>query len=83
MWYIASHMPASSSNNLYLCVMDFLEHFNTNLALFLPYSRDYRFDKMTSMYVQKILKYHGVSMSIFSDKDPRSPQDFEGFFRKC
>ncbi|XP_073138436.1 uncharacterized protein [Henckelia pumila] len=38
---------------------------------FIPYSRDYSFDRMTYLYIQEIVQLHGIPLSIDSDRDPR------------
>ncbi|XP_073133453.1 uncharacterized protein [Henckelia pumila] len=37
---------------------------------FLPYNRDFTFDRMTRLYVQEVVRLHGIPLSIVSDKDP-------------
>ncbi|XP_073123223.1 uncharacterized protein [Henckelia pumila] len=48
---------------------------------FLPYNRDFTLDRMTRLYVQKVVRLHGFSLSIVSDRDPRFTSRFWGSFQ--
>lgn len=41
----------------------------TKFAHFLPVRMTYNIDQLAELYVQEIVKLHGVSISIISDKD--------------
>ena len=43
----------------------------TKSAHFLPVSNDDPLDKLAQLYVEEIVRLHGVSISIVSDRDPR------------
>ena len=48
----------------------------TKSAHFLPDSNDYPLDKLAQLYVEEIVRLHGVPISIVSDQDPNSHLDF-------
>ena len=50
----------------------------TKSAHFLPVSNDDPFDKLAQLYVEEIVRLHGVSISIVSDRDPRFTSKFFG-----
>ena len=43
----------------------------TKSTLFLPMKMTDSVDKLTKLYVSKIIRLHGVPVSIISDRDPR------------
>ena len=43
----------------------------TKSAHFLPVSNDDPLDKLAQLYVEEIVRLHGVPISIVSDRDPR------------
>ena len=43
----------------------------TKSAHFLPDRIDYSMDRLAELYVKEIVRFHGVSLSIVSDRDPR------------
>jgi ribosomal protein L36 len=43
----------------------------TKSTLFLPMKMTDSVDKLTKLYVSKIIRRHGVPVSIISDRDPR------------
>ena len=50
----------------------------TNSAHFLPVRIDYSFDKLAELYIKEIVRLHGISVSIISDRDPRFTSRFWG-----
>ena len=48
----------------------------TKFALFLPISNDDPLDKLAQLYVEEIIRLHGVPISIVSDRDPRFTSRF-------
>ena len=44
---------------------------STKSAHFLPVRIDYLFDKLAELYISKIVRLHGISISIISYRDPR------------
>ena len=55
----------------------------TKLAHFLPVSNDDPLDKLTQLYVEEIVRLHGVPISIVSDRDPRFTSRFLVQFTGC
>ncbi|XP_073121909.1 uncharacterized protein [Henckelia pumila] len=47
-------------------------------AHFLPYNRDSTFDMMACLHVQEVVRLHGITLSIVSDRDPRFTSSFWG-----
>lgn len=43
----------------------------TKFAHFIPVRKTYSMDKFTELYVDEILRLHGVPVSIVSDREPR------------
>ncbi|KAG8492403.1 hypothetical protein CXB51_009696 [Gossypium anomalum] len=48
----------------------------TKSAHFIPVRTDYSLDKLAELYIAKIVRLHGVPMSIISDRDPRFTSRF-------
>ena len=48
----------------------------TKSAHFLPVSNDDPLDKLAHLYVEEIIRLHGVPISIVSDRDPRFTSRF-------
>ncbi|KAJ4706492.1 putative Retrotransposon protein, Ty3-gypsy subclass [Melia azedarach] len=48
----------------------------TMSAHFLPFKSAYSMDKMASLYVNEIVRFHGAPVSIVSDRDPRFTSRF-------
>ena len=48
----------------------------TNLANFIPVRIDYSMDRLAELYVDEIVRLHGVSLSIVSDRDLRFTSRF-------
>ena len=48
----------------------------TKLAHFIPVRIGYSMDRLAKLYVDEILRLHGVQLSIVSDKDPRFTSKF-------
>ena len=48
----------------------------TKSAHFLPFSNDDPLDKLAQLYVEEIVRLHGVPISIVSDRDPRFTSRF-------
>ena len=43
----------------------------TKSAHFLPISMKYPLEKLTKLYLDEIIRVHGIPVSIVSDRDPR------------
>jgi hypothetical protein len=43
----------------------------TKFALFLPVKMTYSVDKLTRIFINEVVRLHGISISIVSDRDPR------------
>ena len=43
----------------------------TKLAHFLPIRNNFSLDRLAELYINEIVKLHGVPVSIVSDRDPR------------
>ena len=50
----------------------------TKLAHFLPVRTDYSLEKLAELYIREIIRLHGISVSIISDRDPRFTSRFWG-----
>ena len=50
----------------------------TKLAHFFPVRIDYSFDKLAELYIEEIVRLHGIPVSIISDRDPRFTSIFWG-----
>ena len=48
----------------------------TKSAHFVPILMDYSMDQLAELYVDEIVKLHGVPLSIVSDRDPRFTSRF-------
>ncbi|XP_075479269.1 uncharacterized protein LOC142520154 [Primulina tabacum] len=48
----------------------------TKTAHFLSVRMNYNLDKLASLYMDNIVRLHGVPVSILSDRDPRRPVEF-------
>ena len=48
----------------------------TKFAHFLPVRLDYSMDRLAELYVNEIVKLHGIPISIVSDRDPRFTSRF-------
>ena len=48
----------------------------TRSAHFIPVRIDYSMDRLVELYVDEIVRLHGVSLSIVSDRDPRFKSRF-------
>ena len=48
----------------------------TKLAHFIPVKMDYSMDRLVELYVEEIVRLHGVPLSIVSDRDPRFTSRF-------
>ena len=66
-------LPQSQrGNNAIWVIVDRL----TKLTHFLPIRRTHSLEKLTELYVNKIVRLHGVPVSIVSDRDPRFTSSF-------
>ena len=54
----------------------------TKSAHFLPINKKYSLDKLASLYIKEIIRYHGVPVSIISDRDPRFTSKFRESLQK-
>ena len=50
----------------------------TKSAHFLPMRTDYSLDKLAELYIKEIVRLHGISVSIISNRDPRFTSRFWG-----
>ena len=50
----------------------------TKSAHFLPVKTDYSLDKLAELYIEEIVRLHGIPVSIISDKDLRFTSRFWG-----
>ena len=50
----------------------------TKSAHFLPVRTDYSLVKVGELYIKKIVRLHGIPISIISDRDPRFTSRFWG-----
>ena len=48
----------------------------TKSAHFIPVMIDYAMNRLAELYVDEIVRLHGVSLSIVSDRDPRFTSRF-------
>ena len=48
----------------------------TKSAHFIPVRMDYSMDRLVELYVEEIVRFHGVPLSIMSDRDPRFTSRF-------
>ena len=48
----------------------------TKSAHFIPVRMDYSIDRLVELYVEEIVRLHGVPLSIVSDRDPRFTSRF-------
>ena len=48
----------------------------TKSAHFLPVQLDYSMSRLAELYVSEIVRFHGISLSIVSDRDPRFTSRF-------
>ena len=48
------------------------------LAHFLPERTDYSLDKLVELYIEEIVRLHGIPVSIIQDRDPRFTSRFWG-----
>ena len=54
----------------------------TKSAHFLPIRMNYSLDQLAQLYVDEIVRLHGVPACIVSDRDPRFTSHFLGWFAK-
>ena len=55
----------------------------TKLAHFIPVREKYSLNKLAELFLSKVMKYHGVSVSIISDWDPRFTSKFWKAFQEA
>ena len=55
----------------------------TKSAHFIPINERYSIDRLTNLYMKKIVTRHGVPISIVSDRDPRFNSRFWRSFQEC
>jgi hypothetical protein len=55
----------------------------TKSAHFLPIKTTYTLDRLAHLYIQEIVRLHGVPSSIISDRDPRFTSRFWGTLQKA
>ncbi|XP_073153031.1 uncharacterized protein [Henckelia pumila] len=52
-------------------------------AYFLPYKHEFNFDRMARLYIQEIVHFHGVPLSIVSDRDLKFTSRFWESFQRA
>ena len=55
----------------------------TKSAHFLPIRVTYSLDRLAQLYIQEVVRLHGVPSTIISDRDPRFTSRFWGAFQKA
>jgi hypothetical protein len=65
--FVSGLPKEKGGNNAIWVIVDRL----TKSALFLPMRKTYSIDKLAQLYVNEVIRLHGVPMSIVSDRDPR------------
>ena len=55
----------------------------TKSAHFLPIRANYPLEKLAQLYIQEIVRLHGISSTIISDRDPRFISQFWGALQKA
>ena len=55
----------------------------TKLAHFLLVRIDYSLDKVADLYIKKLVRLHGIPISIILDRDPRFTSRFWGKFQEA
>ncbi len=55
----------------------------TKSAHFLPVQIDYSLERLAKMYIDEIVRLHGVPVSIVSDRDPRFTSRFWGCLQRA
>ena len=50
----------------------------TKSAHFLPVRTDYSLDKLAELYIEEIVRLHGIPISVILDRDPRFTSRFWG-----
>ena len=55
----------------------------TKSAHFLPFQENYPLEKLAHLYIQEIVRLHGVPSTITSNKDPRFTSRFWGLFQRA
>ena len=69
----------STGHNAIWVIVDRL----TKSAHFLPIRVDYTLERLARIYIQEIVRLHGIPSSIVSDRDPRFTSRFWGAFQKA
>ena len=55
-----------------------MDRLTKSAHFFLPVGKKYSLDKLAELYVNEIVRLHGVPESIVSDRDPRFVSKFWG-----
>ncbi|KAM0971371.1 hypothetical protein ACFX13_019561 [Malus domestica] len=55
----------------------------TKSAHFIPVQENYSLSRLDELFIARIVKYHGVSVSIISDRDPRFTSKFWVAFQEA
>lgn len=75
-----THLPRSSRGcDAIWVVVDRL----SKSAHFIPYERTYTSNKMTRLYIENIMRLHGIHITIISDRDPRFTSKFWRSFQEA
>ena len=73
-------LPRTSKNpDVIWVVVDRL----TKSAHFIPIRMNYSLDKLAELYVNEIVRLHGMPVSIVSNRDPRFTSQFWGSLQKA
>jgi hypothetical protein len=70
--FVSSFPRASSGQDAVWVIVDRL----TKTAHFLPIKMTYSMDCLAELYIKKIIRLHGIPVSIVSDHDPRFTSRF-------
>jgi len=65
--FVSGLPKGKRGNNAIWVIVDRL----TKSALFLPMKKTDSIDKLAQLYVNEVIRLHGVPVSIVSDRDPR------------
>ncbi|XP_073019347.1 uncharacterized protein [Primulina eburnea] len=52
------------------------------ICTFIPYERTYTYSKMARLYIENIMRLHGIPVTIVSDRDPRFTSKIWGSFQE-
>ena len=70
--FMSGFPRASSGQDAVWVIVDRL----TKTAHFLPIKMTYSMDRLAELYIKEIIRLHGISVSIVSNRDPRFTSRF-------